>query len=328
MLCARPLHYHSFGDHLYWKKPAAASNRLKVVPRVVSLEPAGKGAIKIRYTWDVQEDLGADWRVFVHFGRGEKILFQDDHAPDRPTSKWRKGQTIEIGPHTVSIPPSVKDKSVNVYIGLFSTTDVARRAALPGCDSRSRVLVGRLDLKPEIRFAPSAPAAAGPDRGRYVRSDNGWAAGLHPTDAFLKNTHEVLGPLHAATAHQLLTRLEFLTPDRTVRRAVYGSDRNATTVVVNFGHTDAKVTSKLGGQVSLPPWGFVIDAPRFAAFSANSWGGQKYPRGALFTLRATDNKPLAESARVRIFHAFGESTIPWRGRTHKVPREKTITTTP
>ena len=115
---------------------------------------------------------------------------------------------------------------------------------------------------------------------------------------------------------------------RAVRSAVYGSGPAATAVVVNFGQTDAEVTSKFGGQVTLPPWGFVIDAPSFAAFSANRWGGKQYPRGALFTLRAMDNKPLAESGKVRIFHGFGESTVPWRNRTHQVSREKIVNTTP
>jgi len=48
----------------------------------------------------------------------------------------------------------------------------------------------------------------------FARTDDGWAARLHPTDAFLKTTQEVLGPLHQATAFQRLNRLEFLTAAR------------------------------------------------------------------------------------------------------------------
>jgi len=324
VLCARPLHYHTFGNGLYWEHSAAAGNRLDVIPRITNLTPAGESSVKISYAWDVRQDIASDWRVFVHFGLGDKIFFQDDHLPDFNTSKWRKGRTIKIGPHTVGIPRNIRDKSVDVFIGLFSTKDMGFRAVLPGCDSRSRMLLGRLHLKPKVVFVPAAAAAANVDPARYVRSDSGWAKGLHPTDVFIKNTHEVLGPLHTATAHNRLTDLKFLTADRTVRLAVYGSGPTATTVLVNFGRSDAKATSEYGGEVTLPPWGFVIDSPRFAAFSASGWGGRKYPGGAMFTLRSLDNKTLSESGRVRVFHAFGDPNITWRGRDYRVQREKNL----
>ena len=82
------------------------------------------------------------------------------------------------------------------------------------------------------------------DRASYTRTDQGWADGMHPLDAFVKTTQELLGPLHAATAYDRLTRFEFLTPDRSVRRATYGQGDAATTVVVNFGESDATVTTR------------------------------------------------------------------------------------
>ncbi len=158
----------------------------------------------------------------------------------------------------------------------------------------------------------------------YTRSDNGWAEGLHPLDVFLKNTHEVLGPLHHVTAHDRLDRFEFLTDDGSLRRAIYGDGRDATTVTVNFGQTPAEVDSQAGGRTVLPPWGFIVEGPRFIAFHARHWNGQDYGDGALFTLRPTDNKPLKESASLRIFHAFGPATLAWRGKTCEVKREELI----
>ena len=155
----------------------------------------------------------------------------------------------------------------------------------------------------------------------YTRSDNGWAEGMHPVDVFLKNTQEVLGPLHAATAHSRLTRLEFLTGDGTVRQAIYGSGDDATKVVVNFSPKEAQVKSRLGGEVTLPAWGFIVEGPRFLAFYALRWAGQKYDTGALFTVHSLDNMKLEESLRVRIFHAFGPSTIRWKGTDFNVQRE-------
>lgn len=158
----------------------------------------------------------------------------------------------------------------------------------------------------------------------YTRGDNGWAEGMHELDIFLKNTQEVLGPLHAVTAHARLTRLEFLSSDGTVRRAIYGAGKDATEVIVNFSEEEAQITSKLGGKVILPAWGFVVEGPRFLAFHARQWGGQDYNRGALFTARSLDDKNLEQSLRVRIFHAFGPSTIRWKGKDYDVRREQAI----
>ncbi len=163
-----------------------------------------------------------------------------------------------------------------------------------------------------------------PDRSCYVRSDNGWAEGMHPLDVFLKNTHEVLGPLHRITAHDRLTRLEYLTEDFKLRKATYGHGELATRVIVNFGTTETQVTSVLGGDVVLPPWGFVIEGPGFVAFHARQWAGQNYGKGALFTLRAIDNKNLKDAHQVRVFHAFGPATLRWKGDLYNVQREQVI----
>ena len=158
----------------------------------------------------------------------------------------------------------------------------------------------------------------------YTRSDGGWAEGMHPVDVFLKNTQEVLGPLHAVTAHERLMQFAFLNDDRTVRKAVFGNGENATTVIVNFGATDARVKSSLGGDVVLPPWGFIVEGPRFAAFHARQWGGEDYGGGALFTLQPLGNVDFKKADRVRVFHGFGTNTLRWRGKRYEVHREEVI----
>ncbi|UCG48560.1 MAG: hypothetical protein JSU94_02055, partial [Phycisphaerales bacterium] len=173
---------------------------------------------------------------------------------------------------------------------------------------------------------PKAPApdAAAPPASLYARSDGGWAQGMHPLDIFIKNTHEVLGPLHHATAHEVLTRFEFLTPDRTLRKATYGRGADATQVIVNFGPEPAEVRTKLGADVTLPQYGFVIEGPRFAAFCALRWAGRQYGNATMFTFRPLDDKPLAQSARVRVFHAFGRTAVNWRGKPRDVPRQSVL----
>ena len=118
--------------------------------------------------------------------------------------------------------------------------------------------------------------------------------------------------------------MEFISKDRTLRRATYGQGKDATTVIVNFGTTDARVTSKLGGDVVLPPWGFVVEGPHFVAFHARSWNTEEYGKGALFTLQAMDDKNLSETRRIRVFHAFGPPALRWRDGRYKVQREQII----
>jgi hypothetical protein len=158
----------------------------------------------------------------------------------------------------------------------------------------------------------------------YTRSDNGWAENMHPMDIFIKNTYEVSGPLHSATAHNVLTKLEFLNEDKTLRQATYGKGKNATRIIVNFAAAEAKVKSELGADVVLPRWGFVIDGPRFAAFYALRWNKQKYDNGALFTLQAKDQKNLKNSQRIHVFHAFGPEEFQWKNNIYKIKREQII----
>jgi len=62
-------------------------------------------------------------------------------------------------------------------------------------------------------------------------------------------------------------------------------------------------------------------------FHALRWGGRDYPDSALFSLRSLGGRRFADARRVRIFHAFGDSTIAWRGETHDVQRETIIQAT-
>ncbi|MHC4407104.1 MAG: hypothetical protein ACYTG0_46420, partial [Planctomycetota bacterium] len=323
------LHHHSVPDHRYWTEAAEEdiADEMDARPRIDGIETADGRAFRIRYAWKMADDLAVrevpGLRVFVHFEKGGRIRFQDDHAPEPPVDQWRKGQTVEIGPRLVRVPPSVGDETVDVYVGLFDPQNPSSRVRLPGCDGQRRVLAGHLRLEPQIELVSAGDVP--PDgRSCFARADRGWTEGLHPTDAFLKTTHEVLGPLHHATAHQRLTRLEILRPGGTVRHATYGSGEDSTTVVVNFGPRDVEVDAQQGGAAVLPPWGFVVESPRSAAFYAKGWGGRNYPEGALFTLEAVEGGRLDEAGRLRVFHGFGDPTITWRGKDYTVPREKII----
>ena len=99
----------------------------------------------------------------------------------------------------------------------------------------------------------------------------------------------------------------------------------ATVVVVNDSPSRRQVASRLGGQVVLPPWGFVVEGPRFAAFLARRWNGRDYPDGRpVHAPRRRTGETCRMPDRVRIFHGFGDPRIDWRGTTHEVRREAVI----
>lgn len=177
-------------------------------------------------------------------------------------------------------------------------------------------------LRGSGREAPT-PSSGAPDPAVFTRAENGWAAGLHPLDRFVKNTCEILSPLNELTARSQMSQHEFLTPDRKVQRTVFGQGATAVEVVVNMS-TNAFEYPQKSGVVVLPPYGFLVQSPTFVAFHALSWGGVRYDAPAMFTLRSLDKHPLNRSRKVRVFHAFGSDQVRVGKLTHSVPTEMVL----
>ena len=285
----------------------------------------------VAYEWNVGKPVTGDWRVFVHFtdpgsDGADRIKFQNDHAPRTPLAQWKPG-TLREGPFTVKVPDGLHG-TFAVRMGLFQSPG-GERALLPVGDRGNRsCVVGKLTVAGDkIEFEPGEPTlpveSAG-DPALFTRADNGWAEGLHVLDRFVKNTHEILSPLNEITARMPMMQHEFLTPDRTVQRSVFGSGSAATEVVVNASASEFRHKTKSGGTVILPPFGFVVESPTFVAFCATEWNGQRYAAPALFTLRALDAKPLAASKEIRVCHAFGDDRLNLNGTVRRIPREETI----
>jgi hypothetical protein len=140
----------------------------------------------------------------------------------------------------------------------------------------------------------------------------------------VKNTYEILSPLNELTSRQLLTRHEFLTADRKVQRSVFGTGEDRTEVFANFGATSYLCRSRYAGDVLLPPFGFLVESPTFAAFHALSWKGVRYPQAPLFALRSVDKRPLDSARQVRVYHAFGDSRVQVLGSVQQVEREAVV----
>jgi hypothetical protein len=158
----------------------------------------------------------------------------------------------------------------------------------------------------------------------FTRADNGWAAGMHSLDRFIKNTYEILSPLNELTARLEMSGHQFLTPDRKVQRTVFGAGSNAVEIVVNFGEYSFACKSSIGRDVMLPPNGFLAEGPSFIAFRSLSWNEIAYADAPLFTLRSLDQKPLSGSRKVRIFHGFGPDQIRIGNLVESVTRELVV----
>lgn len=302
-----------FGEHLYWRQQATSS-ALPLRPLAPQVRDLGERAFEITFPWRVDGPLPADLFAFVHFlhpaaTRAEGIAFQADHALRPPSAEWQPGTVVNDGPHRVTVPPEFGGR-VEVRLGVLLNGERMALATL-GHDG-GRYLLGTLEVSPTGIALTPAPLAEATEI--WSRADGGWAEALCPADRVIKNTWEVLSPLNLITAERPLDNHEFLSPDRSLQRTRFGD----LTITVSYGQA-----ASIGDQ-RVPPYGFVVDSPGFIAFCASRYNGVDYATPALFTARSLDGKPLAESARVRVYHGFGESRIQLGGKLFNIPREGVV----
>src|ERR1019366_1328322 len=106
----------------------------------------------------------------------------------------------------------------------------------------------------------------------------------------------------------------FLTEDRSVATTRFGDD---VTITVNYGTADYRTA-----QAVLPQYGFLIQGPTLTAFYARNYGSLTYGEPTLFVVRSLDGRPLSSSRSVRIYRAFGDRRIEWKGKVLNVETEQ------
>jgi hypothetical protein len=115
---------------------------------------------RVTYTWRVDQTLPRNYTCFVHFGKEGKpeseILFQQDHTPALPTSRWRPGTILTDGPYEISVPDRLPDGDYSWTIGLHRPTE--GRLILEGVtDGSGRIRLGTLRLSEQggkLSFVP------------------------------------------------------------------------------------------------------------------------------------------------------------------------------
>ncbi|HLH54202.1 MAG TPA: DUF5696 domain-containing protein [Verrucomicrobiae bacterium] len=319
---ARPLNYHSIPPHLYWKSAQSEEFTLDISPLEPEIVPLRTRQLQVTYRWRVQEPLASNWQAFVHFtDSAGTIKFQNNYRPNPPTSEWKPGN-VSQGPFTVDIPQNIVGP-VEVRTGLYDPA-TGTRARLKERRGQNRdYLIGKLIvLTNGIEFQPANTLPApGPSLDVFTHAENGWAAGMNETDRFIKNTYEVLSPLNELTAKLPMTSHQFITPDRKIQRTTFGEGTAQVNVTVNLSDAECLCPCRFGGQLRLPPLGFLAEGPAFVAFYSLNWGGREFDEPALFTMRSTDGKSLSASRKIRVFHAFGDDKLRLGSNVVSVQRE-------
>lgn len=111
--------------------PVATVTVTPAKPRVSSGAP-----IDMTYTFAVAPgaSISADYRVFVHVLAADgQTLWNDDHEPAVPTSRWKPGQTVQYT-RTTFVPAGLHADSAVVEVGLYKDND---RLPLQGPDATS-----------------------------------------------------------------------------------------------------------------------------------------------------------------------------------------------
>jgi len=138
-----------------------------IEPRLRSFKYLGSDRAEVTYEWIVNDTLDEDLNCFVHGNtppgvKPERIEFQQDHALPKPTSQWRKGETIVDGPYELRIAGALA--TYDLVIGLYK----GARVPLKGVSaSANRILLARLNVERQGGkitkiTAEAAPAAAAP----------------------------------------------------------------------------------------------------------------------------------------------------------------------
>ena len=200
------------------------------------------------------------------------------------------------------------------------TTEAGGRHALRGLAGASgRYKIGTVTVAGDkITFEPHDPASPGTD-DVFGRGDGGWGQNLIETDRVIKNTYEVCSALNRLTANTPMTAHEFVSTEPRVERSEFGEFE----ITVNYGPGSYEMQ-----DVELPPNGFFVHSPRFWAMHVTHLGSVEYDPSAMFVVESLDEKPVTQSTKMRIFHAFGDPHIRIAGKAFEVEREAEVAVVP
>ncbi len=121
--------------------------KLKIEPQLAEFKYLGERKFQIKYKWIAGEPADINYTCFVHFtDESGRILYQNDHALPKPSSKWTAGEVIQDGPYTIEIPQEFDLDFYDIRIGLYDAPPGSgRRADMEGKNDRvGRYIIGKI----------------------------------------------------------------------------------------------------------------------------------------------------------------------------------------
>jgi hypothetical protein len=235
--------------------------------------------VRFTYRFDVAQGakIDADYRVFVHVldPDGER-LWDDDHLPGVPTSKWAPGQHVEYT-RTVFVPNYPYIGEARVRVGLYQDE---KRLPLAGNDvSRREYEVARFQLLPQ-------------SENIFLIYKDGW----HPAEVAADN------PASEWQWTQKAGTISFRNPKKD---ATLYLEYDARTDLFNPAQ---QVTVRMGGQ----PIGTFVAASRERALVTFPITAAQFGTGDMSELVIEVDKTFKPGGGdprelgIRVFHAFVE----------------------
>lgn len=151
-----------------------------IKPAVARFGPLDDRRFRISYAFAVRQGVDRDYHVFVHFvdptkKDAERIAFQQDHDPERPTSEWDVGDVIADGPWEVVVPDHVAPGRYELRLGLYDETGRIRLLAdldRWGCALLGTLVVeGKGDVVTGVGWEPAPPYAPAAESRRNPKKE-------------------------------------------------------------------------------------------------------------------------------------------------------------
>jgi hypothetical protein len=108
--------------------------------------------VEVTYKFVVAKDappITENYRVFVHFLDSDKErMWTDDHDPQKPTTQWKPGETIEYT-KTMFVPVYPYMGPTTVLMGLYSLSSDSRLPLAGENNGQRAYIVGQIELLPQ-----------------------------------------------------------------------------------------------------------------------------------------------------------------------------------
>ncbi|MCD6327485.1 hypothetical protein J7M28_08030 [bacterium] len=135
--------------------------------------------LTMSFAWETMKAFHAIdnnlWVSVQFVGADGKLLFDENHLPDKPTGTWRQSQLIEYN-RTIYVPPSFSEATATVFVSLRDKRRPEVRYSIAGAGGDSRkpfaTNVGAVHIKPRPTLLEST-----------MRSNVVFESGFYPVES-------------------------------------------------------------------------------------------------------------------------------------------------